>query len=169
LRLPGPLRVAASALEPILALNVEKEVRKDALAIRSSSKGDLPQLLRQARQIDEEFVARLERLPLVRLEIRYEKIEPIRTRRMERLLEAAARILQAPWPGLRPAVRASYGEAQFAIMLREHLQLYAAEVDALNACVRFALLMAPLRERVRRNMEAQANALAHDVTRLLYD
>ena len=66
-------------------------------------------------------------------------------------------------------MRASYGEAQFAIMLREHLQLYAAEVDALNACVRFALLMAPLRERVRRNMEAQANALAHDVTRLLYD
>jgi len=153
-------------LERLLAANVEKEVRKDAFAIQSGS--SVEKLLTHAREIDREFVARLERFPLVRLHIRYEDIEPIRRRRMERLLEAAARLLQAQWRGIRHAARACYSESEFEAMLGEHLRLYAAEVHALNRSVRLAALIAPLRERLRKAMEERADALAREVADLLY-
>jgi hypothetical protein len=146
---------------------VEKEVRKDALVI--DSQDQIPALLREARAIDREFVARLERFPLVRLHIRYEDIEPIRRRRMEQLRSAAAALLRAPWRGIRPAARACYGRQEFEDLLREHLRLYSAEVHALSRSVRPALLVAPLRARLRRTMEEQANLLARDLARLLYD
>ena len=169
------LRVALGPLEPILALNVEKEVRKDALVIAQAAQpaplDGLSALLARARQIDREFLARLGRFP-VRLEIRYEDVEPIRRRRMERLFDAAARLLKAPWRGLRRAVRACYDEADFAAALGEHLRLYALEVHALNSSVRVPALMAPLRalvaERLRARMELESKALAREVTRLLY-
>lgn len=154
-------------LQALIELNVEKEERKDAVAIRSRGQADLGELLRNARQIDDEFVARLQRFPLVRLRIRYEDVEPIRSQRTGRLLEAAARLLQGPWRGIRPAVRACYSEADFEAVLREHLRLYAAEVHALGRSVRLAALLAPLRERLRRTMDEQANLLARDAARLL--
>jgi predicted membrane protein len=142
-------------------------VHKDAAAIRS---GDgVERLLRHAREIDREFVARLERFPLVRLLIRYEDVEPIRRRRMQQLLEVAAALAAGPWRGVRRAARARYPHAQMEALLREHLSLYAGEVHALSRSVRPALLVAPLRERLRRAMQAQAAALAREVAALLYD
>lgn len=158
-------------LDTLLALNVDKEARKDALAIAVACGGDMPALLRRARAIDREFLARLGGLPL-RLEIQYEEVEPIRRRRLERLAGAATRLLQPPWRGLRPAVRACYDEPEFRALLREHLQLYGAEVYALSRGVRTPALVAPLRrllaERLRATMDSQAKRLANDVTRLLY-
>jgi hypothetical protein len=169
------LRAALGPLEPILALNVDKEIRKDACVIaqagQSAAADGLSALLARAREIDGEFLVRLGRFP-VRLEIRYEDIEPIRRRRMERLLEAAARLVRAPWRGLRPAVRACYGEADFAALLGEHLRLYALEVHALNRSLRVPALMALLRgliaDRLRAIMELESKLLARQVTRLLY-
>lgn len=153
-------------LEALLAANVEKEVRKDALAIQSGH--DIEKLLRHAREIDREFVAKLERFPLVRLHIRYEDIEPIRRRRMERLLAAAAALARAPWRGIRAAVRARYARAEFETLLGEHLRLYAREVHALSRAVRLGALVAPLRARLLETMEAQADCLAREVADLLY-
>ena len=142
-------------------------MRTDAFAIQSG-KG-VEELLRHARTIDREFVARLERFPLVRLSIPYEEVEPIRRRRMERLLDAAGKLAQPPWRGIRAAAHACYGRAQFETLIAQHLGLYASEVHALSRGVRPALLVAPLRERLRSTMETQANALARDVAGLLYD
>jgi hypothetical protein len=142
-------------------------VRKDALAIRSGPSAS--ELLRAAREIDRDFVARLERVPLVRLRIRYEDVEPIRRRRIERLREASRALLDAPWRGIRPAARARYSRADFETRVREHLQLYAAEVHALSRSVRPALIVAPFRSRLRALMEQRANALAREVAHLLYD
>lgn len=169
------LRAALGSLEPILALNVDKEVRKDALVIaqaaRAASPDGLPALLARAREIDREFLARLGRFP-ARLEIRYEEVEPIRRRRMERLSDVAARLLTAPWRGLRPAVRACYDERGFAALLGEHLRLYALEVHALNRSLRVPALMTPLRsliaDRLRAIMELESKALADQITRLLF-
>lgn len=169
------LRVALGPLEPILALNVDKEVRKDALVIAQAGqpapRDGLSALLARAREIDREFLGRMGRFP-VRLEIRYEDVEPIRRRRLERLFDAAARLLRAPWRGLRPAVRACFDEADFAALLGEHLRLYALEVQALNRSVRVPALMAPLRgliaDRLHAIMELESKALARQVTRLLY-
>ena len=169
------LRAALGPLQPILALNVDKEVRKDALVIARAAQpaplDGLSALLARAREIDREFLARLGRFP-VHLEIRYEDVEPIRRRRMERLLDAAARLLGAPWRGLRPAVRACYDERGFAVALAEHLRLYALEVHALNRSVRVPALLAlargPIADRLRAIMEVQSKALAREVAHLLY-
>ena len=169
------LRVALGSLQPILALNVDKEVRKDALVIaqaaRPAAEEGLSVLLARAREIDGEFLARLGRFP-VRLEIRYEDVEPLRRRRMERLLEAAARLLAAPWRGLRPALRACYDERDFAARLGEHLHLYALEIHALQRSLRVPALIGLLRglvaERMLAIMEAESRALAHQVTRMVY-
>jgi hypothetical protein len=142
-------------------------VRKDTLAIRSARSAG--ELLRAAREIDREFIARLERFPLVRLRIRYEDVEPIRRQRIERLLEAARALLEAPWRGIRPAARARYSRAEFETLVREHLRLYAAEVHALSGSVRPALLVAPWRSRLRSLMEQRASALAREVAHLLSD
>ena len=169
------LRVALGPLEPILALNVDKEARKDALVIaqaaRPAPSDGMSALLARAREIDREFLARLGRFP-VRLEIRYEDVEPIRRRRIERLFDAAARLLRAPWRGLRPAARACYDQADFGALLGEHLRLYALEVHALNRSVRVPALMALLRglvaDRLHAIMDLESRALARQVTRLLY-
>ena len=153
-------------LEALLAANVDKEVRKDAFAIRSGQ--SVEELLSYAREVDREFVARLERFPLVRLRIRYEDVEPMRRRRMQHLLDAAAALARAPWRGIRPAARACYSRAEFQALVREHLRLYAAEVHALSRSVRPALLVAPLREGLRAVMESRADSLAQDVAGLLY-
>jgi hypothetical protein len=87
---------------------------------------------------------------------------------MQRLLAAAEKLLEPPWRGIRVAVRERYRPEEFEAFLREHLRLYAAEVHALGRSVRLAGLLAPVHERLRRSMEREANALAHDVTRLLY-
>ena len=137
------------------------------MVIRASSP-DLELLLQKAREIDRDFVARLERYPLVRLRIRYEDVEPIRRRRMQHLIEAAARLARAPWHGMRPAACACYSRPEFEALLREHLRLYAAEVHALSRSVRPALAVAPLRERLRALMESCADSLAREVAGLLY-
>jgi hypothetical protein len=142
-------------------------VRKDALAIRSGQ--GTGELLRAARQIDREFIARLERFPLVRLRIRYEDIEPIRRERIERLLGATRALVAAPWRGIRAAARARYSADQLEALVRKHLRLYAAEVDSLGACVRPRLLVAPFRSRLRALMDERAGALAREVAHLLYD
>ena len=141
-------------------------MRKDALAIGSTHSAD--ELLRRAREIDREFVARLERLPLVRLRIRYEDVEPVRRQRTARLLEAARALLEPPWRGIRAGARSHYTGEQFEARVHEHLHLYAAEVHALSRSVRPAILVAPWRERMRALMEKQAHALAREVTDLLY-
>ena len=106
-------------------------MRKDDFVIRSAPAA-AEELLQKAREIDREFIARLERFPLVRLRIRYEDVEPVRRRRIEHLLEAAAALARAPWRGIRPAARACYSRAEFEALLHEHLRLYAAEVHALS-------------------------------------
>jgi hypothetical protein len=91
---------------------------------------------------------------------------------MERLLDAAARLLATPWRGLRPAVRACYDPRSFAAALAEHLRLYASEIHALNRSVRVPALVAPLRsavaERLRAIMERESTALAHEVSAMLH-
>lgn len=162
---------------------MEKEARKDALAIRCAGEalgareapagGRVAALLRAAQDIDREFLERAGRFP-VRLVIRYEDIAPVRMRRMQHLVAAASAILGA-WAGrrgIRAVVRACFTQAEFAAALYGHLHLYAVEVRALSRSVRLPALIAPLRDGVARDlyeiMERQAHALAADLARSVY-
>ncbi len=160
------MRLALPALEPFLAENVAKEVRKDALVIRRAGEalaaGEPPgpgaarQLLAAAREIDREFLARVGSFPL-RIEIRYDGIEPLRLRRIELGLDTAYRILDAWRHGRR--LREAFSPGEFERRLFEMLQLYGEETQALSHSVRLPGLLAPLRERVAQRLrEAMSDA-----------
>jgi len=172
LRTVLPLRVALPALEPFLAENVAKEARKDALVIRRAAEalaaGVPPdsaiarELLGAARGIDREFLARVVRLP-VRIDIRYERIEPLRLRRIELGLETAYRIFAA-WRERR-RLRDAFGREELERRLLEILRLYAEETLALSRSVGLPRLLEPLRERIAQRLQEAmihaAKSLAH--------
>jgi len=182
LRAGSALRLALPHLEPLLASNVDKEVRKDALVIRAAqdlvaqagaSEGVAAQLLEAGKAIDREFLRRLEGLP-IRLEISYARVAPIRLRRIERLLHAASRLL-AHWPPratLRSALQGAYTRESFEQELAAILRLYADETRALTTALRLPLILAPLADRVARRLDevmARVGArLATDVGALVY-
>ena len=136
-----------------------KEARKDALVIRCAHEalaaGETPgpaaarQLLAAAREIDREFLARLGAFP-VRIEIPYDRIEPLRLRRIELGLETAIRILEGWQRGRR--LREVFAPGELERRLFEMLQLYAEETQALSHSVRLPGLLAPVRERVAQRL-----------------
>lgn len=183
LRTMLPLRLVLPHLEPVLALNVDKEVRKDALVILRAGEaldaGSPPgreavqQLLDATKMIDRAFLERVDAFP-VRIVIRYEEIAPVRMQRIECLLGAAYRILDA-WGvagRLRAALRAAYPQPDLERLLRELLRLYAVETRALSRSVRLPALLAPLRERAAQSlweiMDDAARRLAGELARAAY-
>ena len=166
-----PLRLALPALEPFLLENVEKEVRKDARLIRCAAlalgAGIPPspeaarQLLVAAREIDREFLARVGRFP-VRIEIPYGQVEPLRLRRIELGLDLAYRILET-WRQRRK-VRSVLTRAELARRLRELLDLYAEETQALGRSVRLPALLAPLREQIALRLRQEMSDVARTMS-----
>lgn len=163
LRAALPLRLALPHLEPVLALNVAKEVQKDTLVIARAGELTteitpdwtelLPQLLQATKEIDRMFIARVGRFP-VEIVIRYEEIAPIRARRMKLLHEAAQRILHAHGGGqrLRSAMHASFSRDEFAQLLYELFRLYAEETRSLSRSVRLPMPLVPLRELIAQEL-----------------
>ena len=150
---------------------MEKEARKDALVIRRAAEavvagvppapGTARELLAAAREVDREFLARTGAFP-VRIDIRYEGIEPLRLQRMALGLDTAYRILEQ-W-GRRGRVREAFTAEEIERRLFEMLRLYADETQALSLGVRLPRLLAPLRdriaERLRQAMIHAAKSLA---------
>lgn len=179
LRAVLPLRVALPHLEPFLALNVAKEIRKDTLVIQRAgearAKGKPPgpevarQLLEAAKEIDREFLAQVGRFP-VRIEIPYARIDPLRLQRIERGLDVAYRILEAWRRGRK--LRDEFPRAELERHLLELLDLYGRETQALSHSVRLPRLLAPLRERLGQGllgvMAEAASALARDIVAAVY-
>ena len=178
-----PLRLALPHLERVLVLNVDKEVRKDALVIRRAAQalnaGSPPgreavqELLEATKGIDREFLEGLGAFP-VRILIRYEEIAPVRARRIELLLGAAYRILAA-WreeSPFRAALRAAYAKPDFERMLHEMLQRYAVETRALSRSVRLPAVLTPVQERIAQNlfdvMDETGRRLARELARTVY-
>ncbi|MDP2822329.1 MAG: hypothetical protein Q8O52_06580 [Sulfuritalea sp.] len=163
LRAALPLRLALPHLEPVLALNVIKEARKDTLVIlrarelAADSPADwndvLPQLLQATKEIDRMFLARVGKFP-VEIVIRYEEIAPIRARRMKLLHDAALKLLAAEnsQRRLRAAMHATFSRDEFAQLLYELFRLYAEETRSLSRSVRLPGPLAALRELIAQEL-----------------
>lgn len=176
LRAVLPLRMALPRIEPFLAQNVAKEVQKDALVIRRASEAlrqgiapddaMLRQLFQATREIDSAFLARVRGLP-VTIVIRYEEIEPIRVRRIGRLLDAAYAILER-WPkgkNGREALQASFSRAELQQLIHDLMRLYALETQALSRSLRLPALLVPLRDGIARNLYRIMNDVAGRMAR----
>jgi hypothetical protein len=174
LRASLPLRLALPYLEPFLARNLEKEIRKDTLIVycaRDALAAGAPpeadaarKLLAAAREIDREFFASVADFP-VRIDISYERIEPLRLRRIERALPLCYRILHAWQRGLR--LRDEMPRKALARELGDIFGLYCEETAALSRGVRIPALLAPLRARfadtLLREMRQAAAGVAQDI------
>jgi len=183
-----PLRVVLPRLEPFLALNVAKEVQKDNLVIRrvdeACEAGAPPgaetreELLKASKEIDRAFLARVVDFP-IGIVIPYDEIEPVRLRRIERLLVATYRILDV-WHehkackahSARAALQASYPRADFERLVFDLLRLYAEETRALSRALRLPALLVPLHDGFAQSlygvMNEVAMRLAIDLTRTVY-
>lgn len=178
-----PLRVALPRLENFLAMNVAKEVRKDALVIRcvgeNVARGVRPgdaavgELFDTSKEIDRAFLATAGSFP-VGIVIPYDEIAPLRTQRIDKLLAAVYRILDAGRlvRGSRPAIRSAYSRVEFERLLQDLLRLYALETRALSRSLRLPTLLVPLRERLARSlyevMSDTATRLAHELASCVY-
>ena len=183
LRAALPLRLALPHLEPVLALNITKEVRKDMLVIlrarelAAESPSDwsliLPQLMHATKEIDRMFLARVGSFP-VGIVIRYEEIAPIRARRMKLLYDAALKILtpENGRQGLRGAMHATFSRDEFAQLLEQLFRLYAEETRSLSRSVRLPRLLVPLRELIAQElfnvMTRVARPLASEIAATAY-
>ena len=165
-----PVRLALPFLEPFLARNLEKEIRKDALVVqcaRDALAAGVPpdgsasqRLLAAARDIDRAFLASVSRLP-VRIEISYDRIEPLRLRRIGLALALSYRILDAWRRGLR--LRDELPRAALAEAMREIFGLYCEETVALSEGVRIPALLAPLRGRLAATLLSEMRRAASGV------
>ncbi|MDP1732925.1 MAG: hypothetical protein Q8L44_01020 [Sulfuritalea sp.] len=163
LRAALPLRLALPHLEPVLLLNVIKEVEKDTLVIlrarelAAENPPDwnevLPQLMQATKEIDRLFLARVGTFP-VEIVIRYDEIAPIRARRMRLLYDAALKSLAAEHSRhrLRVAMQKAFTRDEFAQLLYELFRLYAEEARCLSRSVRLPRLLTPLRELIAQEM-----------------
>jgi hypothetical protein len=163
LRAALPMRLALPHLEPVLALNVGKEVEKDTLVIRHAREpatGDatdwndvLAQLMQATKDIDRQFLARVGKFP-VEIVVRYDEIAPIRARRIKLLHESASRILVArdSHLHLRGAMQASFSREEFSHLLYELFRLYAEETRSLSRAVRLPGPLVPLRELIAQEL-----------------
>jgi len=164
--LPGLLHPVLERLEPFLALNVAKEVKKDALIVRQAGERETQRLLAAMREVDREFLRDVARFPL-EIVIPYARIEPVRARRIAIGLRLAETILAAWRDGQR--LRQAFGPGELERALREWLELYAEETQTLTHSVRLPSLLEPLRERFARKlfdvMREVAAALARETAR----
>lgn len=163
LRAALPLRLALPHLEPVLALNVDKEVEKDTLVIlragepKSGEASDrdaiLSQLMLATKEIDRQFLARVGKFP-VEIVVRYDEIVPIRARRIKLLHDAALKVFAAGEGRLRlrGALQASYSRDEFAQLLYELFRLYAEETRSLSRSVRLPRALVPLRELIAQEL-----------------
>ena len=179
LRAVLPLRVALPHLEPFLALNVAKEMRKDALVIRRAAEalaagapprpGTAREVLEATKQIDREFLQQVGKFP-VRIEIPYERIAPLRLKRIGRGLDVAYRILETWRRGRK--LRDAFARDEYERRLLEILGLYARETQALSHSVRLPALVTPVRnllaQRLREVMSDVARLLARDIAAALH-
>lgn len=176
LRARLPLPVALPWLDQLLLINVAKEVRKDAQVIRcavQAAKAGQPlddalvmSLLQTARDIDRDFLAQA-RSPL-EIPIRYEAVNPVRTQRIRKLLDAGSRLgaVWSPRRKLRAALADTFPAAELERLLFELMVLQARETQVLGESVRMPALLSPLRRRVLaglyETMEKTAQALSRE-------
>jgi hypothetical protein len=177
------LRLALPYLEPVLALNVEKEARKDRIVIRRAheaalhgcapSRDTAHELFVATKTIDTEFLQRVDDFP-VRVVIRYEEIEPLRTARIRYMLQTAYRILSA-WRDrvrFRTALRESHDQEDFELVMNMMFDLYARETRALSRSVTLPAMLKPVGERAAQYigtiMAETGTRLSHQLARGAY-
>jgi hypothetical protein len=166
-----------------LEANVDKEFEKDCMVIDagvaaatsggSPSDVDTDALFGRTRDVDRTFIQKLSGLP-VSLELEYDRIGPVRVRRIEHLLDFVFAICRGwqPGGGMAPAVQSSFDPQELQRVLAELLHLYAQETRFVCDGARLRgparLVGRVLSERVTHAMQSVKDRVAQDTGERLY-
>jgi len=166
-----------------LTININKEIEKNRFAIYQSADAlknglqpddtDTQLLLKKAREIDEEFLRKANSLSSA-INIRYDAIEQVRKKRIERLLQSSYQILNK-WqdtPRIRVVIASIFDRKQFHILLRDILSLYIDETKILSNSVKIPHALFFVRDSVLQTihsvMAEVAEELACELTSRVY-
>lgn len=170
-------RMLIPALSRFLDENVEKEIRKDSLAIglifdayrleKKVSKSEFDSIIEKTKKIDQEFLQKTRSLPLS-LTISYEQIEELRKKRMELIAKFVCTVLNH-WIDEEPlysALRLAYKKEELKKIIFKILHLYTLETKILSASVKLPLFLKgagnSLSGILYETMEAVARELAEE-------
>ncbi len=176
-------RVLMPALSKFLDENVEKEIKKDSLAIKlifnayQLEKRVLPaefeSIIEKTKKIDQEFLARTRSLPLS-LTIPYDKIEELRKKRMELIAKFVCTILHH-WmdeESLYDAIRLAFKKEEFRKIILKILHLYNLETEALSDTVRLPIFLKMAHKSISKalynTMESVARQIAEEWSSKVY-
>jgi hypothetical protein len=166
-----------------LSININKEIEKNRYAIYQSAEAqkngrqlddsDTELLLKKAREIDEEFLRKASSLSPA-INIRYDVIEQVRKKRIERLLQSSYQILNK-WqdtPRIRVVIASIFDRKQFHLLLRDILSLYIDETKILSNSVKIPHALFFVRDSVLQTihsvMAEVAEELASELTSRVY-
>ncbi len=159
-----------------LALNVGKEIEKDRRVILRAralvaaqeppDRKVVAELLAEARAVDRRFLRQVAGLP-VDILVPYQAIEPVRARRVERLLSFAYDLLRAWPPGatVRDAIRAAMPRQDLEALVGSLLLLYADETRAISHALRLPFPLRPLRDQLTQGLYAAMAAATRTLAR----
>ncbi len=172
-------RLIMPLFSDLMDANVDKEVEKDVLIIKSAARAfsdgvdgesmNITGLFRETTEVDRRFMEKLLRLPP--LNICYGCIEDIRKKRIQLLVSTVYDILSQWLDSIpfRSAVRRAYSQLEFETLLNEMLHLYTLETRELSNSFKLPLAKELFTNTVFNTMECVAGSLAAAFGRKIYE
>jgi hypothetical protein len=172
-------RLIMPLFSDLMDANVEKEVEKDVLIIKSAARSfsdgvdgesmNIAELFRETTEVDRRFMEKLLRLPP--LSICYGCIEDIRKKRIKLLVSTVYDILSQWLDSIpfRSAVKRAYSQQEFEVRLNKMLHLYTLETRELSNSFKLPLAKELFTNTVFNTMEGVADSLAAVFGRKIYE
>lgn len=168
-------RVLMPVISNFLDENVEKEIKKDSLAIglifdaymleRKVSQKEFGIIIEKTKIIDEEFLAKTRSLPLS-LKIPYGQIEELRRKRLELIAKFVCTILNH-WIDEEPlysAIRLAYKKEEFKKIIFKILHLYNLETRALSTSVKLPLFLKIAKDSLSKALYDTMESVAKEIS-----
>ncbi len=176
-------KVMMPAVSDFLQENVEKEIRKDRLAIilvfdayerdKRVSDEEFNEILKRTKEIDKEFIQKTGPLP-VRIHIPYSEINRIRKKRLHLLAGFICEILNNWEDGeeIFSVIRRAYKREEFRRTLFQILHLYNLETERIARSMKMPLFLESAKDSfikaLYEAMEASAKAISGDITERIF-
>jgi hypothetical protein len=172
-------RLIMPLFSDLMDANVEKEVEKDVLIIKSAARAfsdgvdgesmNIAELFNETTEVDKRFMEKLLRLPP--LSICYGCIEDIRKKRIKLLVSTVYDILSQWLDSIpfRSAVKRAYSQQEFEVRLNKMLHLYTLETRELSNSFKLPLAKELFTNTVFNTMEGVADSLAAAFGRKIYE
>ncbi len=172
-------RLIMPLFSDLMDANVDKEVEKDVLIIKSAARAfgsgvdgenmDIAELFRETTEVDRRFMEKLLRLPPV--SICYGCIEDIRKKRIQLLVSTVYEILSQWLDSIpfRAAVKRAYSQQDFESLLNRMLHLYTLETRKLSNSFKVPLARELFTNTVFNTMEGVADSVAVAFSREIFE